>query len=71
MKIQLIEGHNSAGLTDWMCEIGVSKTRRQLIRDTLDEKGQAKLKEGFYLKQDIDETGFRTVRRYKVIEEVK
>lgn len=67
MKIQLVESHNLAGLTDWMCEIGVSNKRRQLIREVLERTGKASLKEGFYLKQKVED-GFRTIKRYKVIE---
>ena len=68
MKIQLVEIHNLAGLTDWMCQIGISNRRRQLIRDVLNDSGKASLKEGFYLELEVSDEGFRTIKRYKVVE---
>lgn len=68
MKIGLVETHNLAGLTDWMCQIKINNKRRQLIRDALDKEGIALLKEGFYLKQKVSETGFKTIERFIVLE---
>lgn len=70
MKIRLIETHNVAGLTDWMCQIGISPRRRDLIRRKLAQDGKARLKEGFYIEQITDEeTGFRTFKRFEIREQ--
>jgi hypothetical protein len=69
MKKQLVETHNLAGLTDWMNQIGIRMARRQLIRDTLNKEGKIELKEGWYLEQKVSTENFRTIKRYKIIEE--